>query len=954
MTPFLRQVASHYFNEEGLDRICFLFPNRRAQVFFRKYLSEEVRDSGVPVKAPLMLSVNDFFFRVSGLEQTDRIQLLITLYDCYKRLYPNAEPLDEFIFWGDVILADFDDVDKYLVNAGSLFTNVEEFKNMEDDYSYLSDRQREAILNFLSHFRDGSILKNTPDKTGRNVKGRFLKIWDILHPLYLEFGKVLRESGLSYEGQAYRQLAESLRGENARPVSEVLGERFKGVGRFVFVGLNALNECEKTTMRKMRDAGLAEFCWDFCSSYVKDSDNKSSFFMKDNIAEFPQAFAIDTAEELPATAFHALAVPSATGQAKQLPEIFRKMGITPGTETAVVLPDENLLIPVMNSIPPEVKKVNVTMGYPIGGSEFHSLLNEAGALQLHIRKKDGKNMFYHRQVWGLLSNSVLKSVLTEEDRETVKKIRKEVKYYIPESDFAESQLLRTIFRTVVTDPQSKEPVTSGALPEYYLEIISTVGSLLGKVPGMAVEQEFAREYYLAVGKIRNLSPDILPATWIRLVEGLASTVSVPFKGEPLNGLQIMGPLETRALDFENVIILSCNEGVFPRHSVSSSFIPHELRKGFGLPTYEYQDAIWAYYFYRMIQRASNVWMVYDSRPEVSRSGEESRYVKQLEMHFGAEVERLAATAAIGRTAEPAPLEKTDEDILAIRRNPLSASSLQDYLACPARFYYKYVVGLSKPDEVAESLDGGMMGSVFHRTMENLYKDRSTVSREWLSAIKEREVKALVRQAITEVLKTGEITGRNIIYEDMTVRYVMKTLARDVELMDAYGTDSFSILGMECRCTGYDKDGFRFKGFIDRIDSFRDGEIRIVDYKTGHVSDNDVNINDDNAEKIAESVFSTAIKEKDRPKIALQLYLYDEFAKELPFYKGQTLVNSIYQTSRLFVEGVKNVSLSEKFREEMDCRLSALLKEIADPGTGFDRRSGNGACDICDFKMICGK
>ncbi|MBQ7623393.1 MAG: PD-(D/E)XK nuclease family protein, partial [Bacteroidales bacterium] len=305
MKPFLEQVASHYFaTVPDISRLCFVFPNRRALRFFEHYLGGEIAASGKgPVVAPSMFTINDFFYHATGEKPSGRIPLLLELHSCYSKLNPGAEPLDDFVFWGDAILGDFDDIDKYLVNPERLFTNVSDYREIQDDFSYLSDAQREAILRFIGHFRSPG-----------TVKEGFLRIWRILLPLYHDFRSSLKEKGLSYEGMVYRELAGRLSEESA---ADILSARFPNTGRFVFVGLNALNECEKTLLRRMHKARLCEFCWDYRSDFIRNSDNKSSFFLADFVKEFPSAFESDP-EGLPATEFNVLSVPGGIAQAKQL------------------------------------------------------------------------------------------------------------------------------------------------------------------------------------------------------------------------------------------------------------------------------------------------------------------------------------------------------------------------------------------------------------------------------------------------------------------------------------------------------------------------------------------------------------------------------------------------------------------------------------------------------------
>lgn len=941
MTPFLEQAARHYYAQGGLEDLCFVFPNRRALVFFRKYLGECVEADRRVMRVPELVTMDDFFQRLSGLGKTDKVHLLLELYKCYKPLYEagggKAEELDEFIFWGDVLLTDFGDVDKFLVDPEQLFSNIADLRALQDDFSYLSAEQEEALRAFLSHFR-----------TGGEYKEAFRRIWDILLPLYKTFGARLREEGMAYDGQAYRSVAEQLQ---QTPAADLLSARYPATRKFVFVGLNALNECERRLLRRLRDAKLAEFCWDYGPGWISDPHNKSSQFLSENTGEFPQAFDPDP-EGLGAPQINVLSVPSGVGQAKQLPAILEKVGAR-GIDTAVVLPDQSLLIPVLNSLPERIRDINVTMGYPISGSALSALMDDVAALQMHLREKDGQWYFYHRQVWSIFSNSVFKSLAGEEGLAKAAEVRKQKRYYIPQDELSGLPLFDRIFQPVVRAPGERDAEAIRAVQLYQLELLSELGRGLKDKPQMALELDFVREYYLAVGRLRDCALPILPASYFRLLEKVLATASEPFRGEPLRGLQVMGPLETRALDFENVVLLSCNEGVFPARSTKPSFVPAELRKAFGLPTWEYQDAVWAYYFYRMIRRASRVWLLFDSRTEGLRGGEESRYIKQLELHFKAPLSRFALRAEIGRNEAEGPIPKTEEHVRLLREKFLSASALQGYLACPAQFYYRSVCGLKEQEEVSESLEANDIGNVFHEVMQKLYDvPDKTVTQAYLqSLLQGTRIKDAVRPQVLEALNSFEVSGRNIIFEDLVCRYVRKAVERDIALLGTTGSGSFHILGLELK-RFWELDGFRFIGYIDRLDSCRPGEVRVVDYKTGKVTDEDFLITDANAAEVVDKLFGD--DNAKRPKIALQLYLYDRMVENHPECRGRRIVNSIYQTSRLFVRDVESVAVGGTFQTLMEERLHALLSELADTSVPFSRTEDTRTCDWCDFKNICGR
>ena len=955
MIPFLKQVADHYYNIGEADKCCFIFPNRRSLVFFTRHLCQAVKDSDVlsrPIVAPEMLTINDFFHKVGGMHSVERVRLLIELYDCYRECNPKAESLDEFIFWGDVILSDFNDVDKYLVDPKQLFANISDLKKIQDTYTYLTDTQRKAIEAFVSHFSDlsGRLTVNL-DSDEPDVKGKFLMIWNILYDLYELFNTRLREKGMAYEGMVYRQLAQRLKTES---VEDVFNDVWQGDVKFVFVGLNALNECEKMLLRKLRDAGRAEFCWDYSGKIISDPKNRSSFFMAENVVEFPQAAVWDR-EGLNVPEINVVSVPSSTGQAKRLPDVLNGIGsrtVAGLTECAIVLPDETLLSSVLNSIPDEVEDINVTMGLPMTGSILYSMMSDIAAIQLHTVNRKGKWYFYHKQVWDLFANDLFRKASDEKTLEIISKVKSDAAYYISQDVLSGTPLLDAVFRPVIADQKLQSASQIKDFAEYQKQVLTAVISSVTEDVGMNLELEYAKEYYKCVNVLKEIDLEVLPVTYVRLLNQLLSAVSVPFRGEPLKGLQIMGPLETRALDFRNLVILSANEGVFPRRNVSSSFVPPELRKGFGLPTYEYQDAVWAYYFYRMISRAEKVWMFTDTRTEGLKSGEESRYIKQLEYHFNIPLNRYVVRFDKMKTAKVEDIVKTLDDVRKIKETVLSATTVQNYLACPAKFYYGTVKELKAEEEVAESLDYGMFGTVYHETMRSLYaSDRMTAKdiQSWLG--REDEIKSKIKELIIDELNLMEVSGRNLVVTDVILKYVMKTLQRDLELLEKEGVDFFEILGREVKVSGEFK-GQKFKGFIDRLDSFHPGQVRVVDYKTGKVLDDDEKINDDNALAIAEDIFAEDIKE--RPKIALQFFIYDMLVQNHPLARGKQLFNCVYSTARLFKEPPLNVPRNEMFFNAVSERLENTLKEMYSLEVPFRRTNDEKVCEYCDFKMICGR
>ena len=972
MIPFLKQVADHYYSLGAIEDRCFIFPNRRSMLFFKKYIVDAVvASSGKPVIMPSMMTMNEFFGKVSQTVVADRVTLLVTLYECYSRLNPKAEPLDDFIFWGDIILGDFNDTDKYLVNPKQLFANVADFKSIQDSFDYLTDNQRDAINSLARHFREKTANKSDNAKA-KDVSKAFLQMWNIMYPLYQEFNKTLEEKGLAYEGMAYRTLAARLDSQNVSEI--VLG--VVGKDSFVFVGLNALNECEKVVMAAMRDAGIAEFCWDYSGKMISDPLNKSSYFMAKNVKMFKPAFNAEP-QDSSSPQFNVLSVPSSYGQVKHLSKILSETGVQ---SSAVILPDEGLLIPLLNSLPSEIKDINVTMGYPMSASELWTLMSEVMKMQINVRRKDGECFFYHKYLWNVFSSALFRKLIEGEDmadcRDRVAQIKMAARYYVSQKELSGFPLFDLLFRPIVDDMTLADKNQIVRMAEYQQSVISYIAVRLSKDLNVALETDFAKEYWCAVNRLKEMEMDILPATYVRLLDSLLAGVAVPFSGEPLKGLQIMGPLETRALDFKNVIILSCNEGVFPRRSVSSSFIPPELRRGFGLPTYEYQDAVWAYYFYRLISRAEKVWMLYDSRTDGLKGGEESRYIKQLRYHFQIPIKAYVSDAEPGLPSEDGyEIAKTPEMLEVISNNYFSPSALQNYIDCPMRFYYYSVAKLKKEKEVAELMDPAMIGNVYHDTMwalftseeemmsDNVYDKRSVkpshmlkVTLEYLQQWRKRksDIRRKVESLMRAQLGTDEIVGRNLVTVSVIERYVEETVSRDIELLASHGADHFEIIGLEMPISAT-ICGLKFYGVADRIDKIGDnGLVRMVDYKSGQDDPSVLATDEAHAEEVAKTIFGGDKAKRKKVKAGLQFFIYDKMLEENGVTDLGHVANTMYATAGLFSAAPKVCPLNPKFASEMDQRLENLLNDIRNPQLPFYMTSEVENCEYCDFKMICGR
>lgn len=928
--PFLRQVAEICRDRvlDGNSRTCFVFPSRRATVFFRQYLSE-IADR--PFFSPELITINELFEKISDLRPADRITLLQRLYACYSEIVPEPESLDSFVFWGDMLVSDFNDVDKYMVDARSLFMNVSDLNALKDDFSYLTEKQREAIKGFWGHYFGNGV------SVSDGVRKNFSNNWSTLFPLYERFRALLESEGIAYDGMLYRRVAERLGDGGPEPLEEY--------DTVVFVGLNALNECEKTLLRRLRDGGRADFYWDFCGDMLRDEKNAASLFMRENIKEFPSSCILD-GETGTCPEVEVISVPSAVGEAKYAGEILSSLGDGIGRETAVVLPDSSLLVPLLNAVPENVSSINVTMGYPMSGSALYSFMDSLKGLHLHSRRLSSGIRFYYKNVLGLLNHRYLCS--QPGVRETVQAIYSRNMVYVEPELPGTSPLLKTVFRVVISDPESTGD--TDAIAAYCKEVLWELGALAG-----SMDREFIKRYLSAVIKVGDMRLPVRPATWFRLVDALVAGITVPFKGEPLSGLQIMGPLETRALDFKNIVIASMNEGLFPAKNSDSSFIPYILRKGFGLPTYEYEDAIWAYYFYRLTGRAEKIFLISDTRVEGMKGGGESRYIKQIEYLYSGKVKfsRKNVSFASGAGEEPRSKEvaKTPEicslmeKIYIEDRTPFSYSSLNDYISCPLKFYYAHVAKETPEEELVDDMDYSSFGSWFHLVMQSLYTPY--VGKELTASCLKKMMSdenllgSTVDRAFTEIVKNAEIRGANLINREIILRLVKRTLEIDS------GIAPLKIAGLERRFTAPFGlgDGRRVMlgGFVDRLDVC-DGRLRIIDYKTGTV---DLKYRD-----ISEIFDKERAK---RPYIVLQLFVYryllDHAGQDVP--QGFPKVGTIYSVKEIFRSMPQEFCFTDEDFSAIAEGTKTLIEEIFDPAVPFTEGPA-AKCEYCDFASICKK
>ena len=959
MKPFLYQVASLFYEkwEAEVSRLAFVFPNRRTGLFFQKYLSE-VADT--PLFSPTILTINDLFIQLSGKQSADRISMLFILYDIYIRQSGSTETFDEFLYWGEMLLNDFDDIDKYMANARMLFSNVTDLREIENDFDFLSDEQIAAIRSFWSSFYPRG---DTPNQQ------QFLAVWQVLYDLYEEFRATLAAEGKGYEGMIFREVVESMeRGESPDLPYE----------QIVFVGLNALSVSEERFLAQLQKREIADFYWDYVSDKVTDPDNKASYFVSRNLKSFPSSMKLPPEEKVK-TEIEVIGIPSGIGQAKYVYTLLSdwckeaEMSSEEALRTAVILPDEHLLIPVLNAIPEQIRRINVTMGYPLAGTPVASLIEYILALQKNVRYIDRNPLFYFRDVLPVLNHRYILSTSPEIISSLVKEITENNKIYISHTELGKTPLLEILF-TPVTGVE--------AFSDYLIKVLEELNKVMSALSDEEeedapqrtndLEQEFIFHYFTTVNRMKEVMKDarieMKIDTFFRLLKRVTDTITIPFHGEPLSGLQIMGVLETRALDFDRLIILSMNEGIFPQRKAANSFIPYNLRRGFGLPTYEHQDSVWAYHFYRLIERASHVSLLYDTRSNGLQTGEVSRFVHQLHYHYEVPMRDKLVVYNVSSSKTPPLAVPKREDIMrrldAYRKGgskAISASAINTYLDCPLKFYFSVVEGIREEEEVSETIESDVFGSILHKVMEELYKpfQGKMVTVDLLKAIRKDTALltgAIARAFASEFFKTEvvrSLTGQNYLIGEMIRKYVEKILERDGKLTP------FVYIESERKINGLislsDHSEIRLKGFIDRVDEVLDA-IRIIDYKSGSGTTTFSSI---------ESLFNK--EEKDRAKAVMQVFMYCWMYAHFTENKGKTIQPGIYYVRSLFsdpfdpsvyhrIERGKSEKVEDfsGYAQAFEEGLRGCLDEIFNPEIPFTQTPTGKACSYCPFKGICGK
>lgn len=964
MQTFLQLVAHDLYHKIGndLSRTAIVFPNKRASLFFNEYLAAE---ADRPIWSPSYVSISELFGQLSPLKLGDPIRLVCELYNIFVQETHSDETLDDFYFWGELLISDFDDVDKNLVDADRLFTNLQDLKNLMDDYSFLDHEQEEAIRQFFQNF---SIEKRTL------LKERFISLWDKLNDIYHHYRDSLTQLGIAYEGMMYRNVLEQLTADFNAGIP--LLPRYD---RYVFVGFNVLNKVEKAFFSLLQEAGKALFYWDYDIFYTRlpheqqpPYTHEAGEFILQNLKIFPN--------QLPESVFDTLrsnkkiqyiSSPTENAQARFIPQWGQSIDTTKNLkENAIVLCNEALLLPVLHSLPADIKDVNVTMGFPLAQTPVYNFINALVELQTSGYRTD-TGRYTYEAVLNVLKHPYTRQLSPSAPALELSLTRNNRFYPLP------SELKQDAFLEKVFTPQNGIQ----ALCTYLIDMIQEVAVLYRHEDDSSdlynqLYRESLFKGYTLINRLLSLIEDgvltLRLDTLKRLLNRLLVSANIPFHGEPAIGLQVMGVLETRNLDFKNLLILSLNEGKLPKAEGESSFIPYNLRKAFGMTTIEHKNAVYAYYFYRLIQRAENITLLYNTSSDGLNRGEMSRFMLQFLIESPHTVTHSYLEAAQspkqGRTIQ---IDKTDEVIRTMyatynsRLHPerlLSPSALNSYLDCRLKFYFRYIAGLKAPDEVNAEINSALFGTIFHRSAELVYTDLTSHQKEIHKTDLEQLLKddARLQEYVNRAFKEEffhvppqekpEYNGSQLIHARVIVSYLKQLLRNDLQYAP------FSMEAMEKTVkesieidTSEGKLSVNIGGTIDRMDS-KDGTLRIVDYKTGGLP------------KTPENIGQLFTPSENRPGYIFQTFLYAAImCRKQPLKVAPALLyihKAASDTYSPVIEmgaprqpkiPVVNFALYEDdFREH----LQALLNEIFNPQEPFTQTDDTKKCEYCDFHKLC--
>jgi len=943
LKPFLHKLAQELFAKyrSDISALQVVFPSRRAGIYFKKYLSEIIK---APLWSPVTCGVSEFISENSDKLIADDLTLIFELYEVYKK-YAADVSFDKFYPWGEIILRDFDEIDKNHAEADYIFRILREHKKIEEDFEFnISDI--DEFYRFWNSFsgKDINILQE-----------EFIKTWEILGKVYHEFRSSLVNKNICYEGMAYRNLYEEVK----------TGKFTTDHKKIIFAGFNQLNKCEEGIIAELLKQDIAEVFWDADKYYINDKLQESGKFLRENFVKLQLNGPKWIEDSLSGSEINVRIIgsPLEVSQAKVLGNELSKLPAGNRLKTAIILPDDSLLMPVLRSIPANIDKINITMGYSFKNSLLYSLFEALRDLNINSMGDGRTKEFYHKDIINVLLHPYIRETAPMEINELVNLINKRNIIY------ASLKYLKKIFDSanLLFDDIFTSADTAYESYDYISKIIAALSETISKSSHASVyENEFLTRSGTELNRIKDIldkySADVERETFWNILLENSKRLKIPFSGEPLEGIQIMGMLETRSLDFDNVYILSVNEGILPRETGMSSFIPFAIKKAFKLPVSEDTEADYAYYFYRLMQKAKNVTLIYNTETGIISAGEKSRFIMQVESELAVinKNVKLESLLLLGDIELPKrreiTIEKSDEVLELLKsEKQFSATTLSSYINCPLQFYFKKAAKLKEEEEVEEYFSAAAFGNIFHQLMDILYRDDigKEITAEMLSAkIKwfNKNYDELWKQACEELKEYAEFSkikqGKNLLYKSVINKLINKVLDNDsseapfkiLELEnDAKRAVILNINGSTVEINLY--------GRLDRVE-IKDGITRIIDYKTGTVDTSKQTSKVTDFEHIERIFEDIKFKENFQQLFYASLYLDAN--------KSSKLTVGIYPLKKIS-DGVfwfESEPINSEKREIFESKLNGLLTKIFDKKTPFTQTTDTDRCKYCPYKSIC--
>ena len=1008
MIPFLQQVAHHYLEAACHEDYCFVFPNRRSGQFFAHYLQQELtRADAQPHLMPQVTSINEFVARLTHTVAATDIEMMFALYDAYCcAMGDKAQEFDKFIYWAQLIISDFNDIDRSLADAHEIYRNLDDLHGLSSNYltPEVEDKVRRIFGDslFTAFFDTSADADMWQQRTAHGseghpdddrVKREFMSLWNALETIYNNYHQALAVKGVVAPGRQLSMALDHLGGD-------------LGYTRMAFVGFGVLSAAEVKLFDHFKQEGQADFWWDNAGieRLLATAPHDPGAQLIKGYCERFGAMPIAPLEDVPQTV-RVVSIPSNVGQAKQA---FNEVALMKaasgqtniGIETAIVLPDENLLVPLLHSVH-GVDNLNVTLGYPLRSSGVVSLMHIVARLHHQASKERDVWTYYREDVNDILSHPLIKTYFTDEALAMATSLARTNRFRVPAHEFADLEF-RDLFAPAM---DSASPGDERDRQASYLDrLLAFCNLLMGKmtpagtdavaedeVPDkedveVPLQQAFLINYIDALNQLKRAlaacGQTIQRSTVFYLIDRLTAAAIVPFTGTPLRGLQIMGLLETRSLDFANVVILSMNERIFPRRRNINSFIPNYIRRAHGMSTVEQQEAIVAYNFYRLLNRASNVSLLYDASTQKMGSSEPSRYITQLEKVYGLPLEFVEMSTDV-ETSSPITIQVPSTGAKSLKRiytgdlddggKCLSASAINKYINCPLSFYLHYVQGLNEDNEVSDFMDYGTFGDIIHDTLNSCYSSRPAMNRgglidePYIEDFKKSKLKKSVERHIKKHYlhvsedqldsDTTPLRGEALMLVDTIESYVRFVLDHDLELIRQQGPITILECERRHRLTPLSIGGteFNFSYTPDRVDRLSDGTVRIVDYKTG--KDETVFQSGDGLSDLFNNT------KKDRRKAILQILLYCyAYLTEHP--EVDRVMPVIYKLASMDDSGVKMKSgqrgsqpeqyvftMDDALAREFAARLGETVQDLYDSDF-VQAPDGAKCCNYCRFVDLC--